>query len=142
MPKEIAYRVSAIATGDGRGGFVKTDDGKFETKLVKPKELGGTGEGGVNPEQLFASGYAACFLGALRLYASQQKVKLHEDTAVTVSVGLGPREDTGFGLDVAISVAIPDMDKAQAEELLAGAHKVCPYSHATKGSLSITPVVA
>lgn len=139
MPKEVLYRVKATATGGGREGHAQTDDGKFETNLVKPKELGGSGQGGVNPEQLFATGYSACFLGAMQFYAAQKEIEIPEDVRVSVSVGLGPREDTGFGLEVAIEVSLPGLDKDVAEDLVKGAHEVCPYSHATKGTLDITP---
>lgn len=139
MPTEVLYSVKATATGGGREGHAKTEDGVMDVTLVKPKELGGTGEGGVNPEQLFATGYSACFLGAMHFYAGQKKVKVPEDATVTVSAGIGPREDTGFGLDVTIEVSLPGLEKDVAEDLVAGAHEVCPYSHATKGSLNITP---
>ena len=103
--------------------------------------MGGDGNG-ANPEQLFAAGYAACFMGAMRFYAGQQKVKVPDDAKVTVSVGIGPREDTGFGLDVKIKVDLPGVEKDVAEDLIAGGHKVCSYSHATSGTLSITPELA
>ena len=96
----------------------------------------------MNPEKLFATGYAACFLGALRFYAGQNQIDVPDDASVKVSVGIGPREDLGFGLDVKIKVALPGVDTAVAEDLIAGGHKVCPYSHATKGSLDITPELA
>lgn len=96
----------------------------------------------MNPEQLFASGYAACFLGALKFYAGQKKVKVPDDATCTVTVGIGPREDTGFGLDVRIAVSLPGVDKAVAEDLIADGHQVCPYSDATRNSLTITPVLA
>jgi osmotically inducible protein OsmC len=140
MPTKIVYSTSATATG-GRDGRATTADGSLDVKLVVPKELGGPGGDGANPEQLFAAGYSACFLGALKFYAGQKKVKVPDDATVTVSVGIGPREDAGFGLDVQIAVALPGLDRAVAEDLVAGAHHVCPYSHATKGSLSITPTV-
>jgi len=141
VPTKVIYRTSATATG-GRDGRAATADGSLDVKLVVPKELGGPGGEGTNPEQLFAAGYSACFLGALKFYAGQKKVKLPDDATVTVSVGIGPREDAGFGLDVRIAVALPGMERDVAEDLVAGAHQVCPYSHATKGSLSITPTVA
>ncbi|QHQ33702.1 organic hydroperoxide resistance protein [Algicella marina] len=138
MPTKIAYSTSATATGGGRDGHSGTDDGSFSVDLAVPKEMGGPG-GGVNPEQLFATGYAACFLGAMRFYASQNKITVPADAKVHVTVGIGPREDEGFGLDVAIKVALPGLDQDVAEDLIAGGHKVCPYSHATKGSLTVTP---
>ncbi|MAY63421.1 MAG: organic hydroperoxide resistance protein [Rhizobiales bacterium] len=138
MPTKIAYTASATATGGGRDGHTRTEDGTIDLDLAVPKEMGGSGNG-ANPEQLFAAGYAACFMGAMRFYAGQQKVKVPDDAKVTVSVGIGPREDVGFGLDVKIKVDLPGVEKDVAEDLIAGGHKVCPYSHATSGTLSITP---
>ncbi|WP_299826447.1 organic hydroperoxide resistance protein [uncultured Roseobacter sp.] len=139
MPTKVLYSTSATATGGGREGTSRVDDGSFTAQLVTPKELGGAGGDGVNPEQLFATGYAACFLGALRFYAGQNKIDVPDDASVNVTVGIGPREDLGFGLDVNIKVSLPGVDAAVADDLIAGGHKVCPYSHATKGSLDITP---
>ncbi|WP_298840199.1 organic hydroperoxide resistance protein [uncultured Roseobacter sp.] len=142
MPKEILYRTSATATGGGREGTSTVDDGSFSATLVTPKELGGAGGDGVNPEQLFATGYAACFLGAMRFYAGQKKISVPDNATVSVSVGIGPREDPGFGLEVGISVSLPGVSADIAQDLIQGAHGVCPYSHATRGSLTITPVLA
>lgn len=142
MPTKVLYRTSATATGGGRDGHTQLDDGSFKADLTVPKELGGPGGEGLNPEQLFATGYAACFLGALRHYAASQKIKVPSDASVQVSVGIGPREDTGFGLDVGIVVSLPGVEPDVAEGLISGAHEVCPYSHATKGSLIITPKLA
>lgn len=142
MPTKILYSTSATATGGGREGTSSLDDGSFTASLVPPKELGGAGGDALNPEKLFATGYAACFLGALRFYAGQNKIDVPDDASVNVSVGIGPREDLGFGLDVKIKVALPGVEAAVAEDLIAGGHKVCPYSHATKGSLDITPELA
>lgn len=140
MPTKIVYSATATATG-GREGHSRTDDGAVAVDLAVPKEMGGSGEG-VNPEQLFATGYAACFLGALKFYAGQKKEKVPADANVTVTVGIGPREDLGFGLDVNIRVDLPETDPDVARDLIAGAHKICPYSHATSGTLSITPELA
>ena len=115
-----------------------TTDGQFVVTLTTPKELGGDGAPGNNPEQLFAAGYSACFLGALKFVAGKAKVAVPAETTVTATVGIGPRDDgQGFGLDVALAVAIPGLDRATAEDLVAKAHIVCPYSHATKGSLDV-----
>ncbi|GAA6180412.1 organic hydroperoxide resistance protein [Shimia sp. NS0008-38b] len=141
MLQSTLYATSAIATG-GREGHVTSVDGKLDVMLSTPKELGGAGGSGTNPEQMFAAGYAACFLSALKLMASQQNQTLSEDTSVTTTVGIGPRTDGGFGLDVALKIAIPSLDKDVAEKLIADAHVTCPYSHATKGSLTITPELA
>ena len=138
MLTKVLYTASATSTG-GRNGHSKTADGALDLTLAKPTEMGGTGEG-VNPEQLFAAGYSACFLGALQFYAGQKNVAVPDDATVTVSAGIGPREDEkGFGLDVKIQVSLPGIDEATAKDLIAGAHVVCPYSHATSGTLSITP---
>lgn len=140
MPaKNVVYRTSATATGGGRDGVSKVDDGSFTAELTVPEEMGGPGGEGLNPEKLFATGYAACFMGAMRHYASSKKIKLPDDASVQVSVGIGPREDTGFGLDVDIAVSLPGVEPEVAEDLIAGGHEVCPYSDATRGSLSITP---
>lgn len=138
----ILYRTEATATG-GRTGRAATADGAFAVDLVTPKELGGPGGAGNNPEQLFASGYAACFLGALKFVAGQRKVALAEDSRVTAAVGIGPRDDgQGFGLDVALTIALPGLDPAQARELVDQAHIVCPYSHATRNGLEVRLTLA
>ncbi len=131
--------MSATASGGGRDGHSKTEDGALDVKLVVPKDLGGPGDDGVNPEQLFATGYAACFLGAMRFYGAQEKIDVPKDAKVTATVGIGPREDLGFGLDVKIKVDLPGVDESTAKDLIQGAHGVCPYSHATRNSLNITP---
>ncbi|MEH3091112.1 MAG: organic hydroperoxide resistance protein [Agrobacterium cavarae] len=134
----ILYTTKATATGGGREGNSKTEDGVLDVTLTVPKELGGNGAHGTNPEQLFATGYSACFLGALRVVAGKEKVKLPDDTAVTASVGVGPREDGGgFGIDVSLKVNIPGLDKATAEDLVKRAHIVCPYSHALRTSTEV-----
>ena len=138
----ILYTTKASATG-GRAGNAKSEDGVLDVKLTVPKELGGDGATGTNPEQLFAAGYSACFLGALKNVAGKQKVKIPEDTTVTASVGVGPRDDgTGFGIDVSLSVNIPGLDKATAEDLVKKAHIVCPYSHALRTSTEVPVSVA
>lgn len=139
MPTKIAYSISASASG-GRDGRSATADGRLDFKMTPPPELGGPKDGdGVNPEQLFAAGYAACFLGALKFYAGQKKVAVPADAKVTVTVGIGPREDLGFGLAVEIAVSLPGIDKEVAEDLVAGGHKVCPYSHLATNATEITP---
>ncbi|MBA4753065.1 MAG: organic hydroperoxide resistance protein [Sphingopyxis sp.] len=133
----ILYRTQATATG-GRTGQASTSDGAFSVALSTPKELGGAGGEGNNPEQLFAAGYAACFLGALKYVAAQRKVKLAEEANVTAAVGIGPRDDgQGFGLDVALTIALPGVDATTAQELVDQAHIVCPYSHATRNGLDV-----
>jgi len=131
------YVTKATATG-GRDGRAATDDGKLQVKLTTPKELGGGGGEATNPEQLFAAGYAACFLSAIKYVAAQSKTKIADESAVTASVGVGPRDDgQGFGLDVALAISLPGLDPSAAKELVAKAHIVCPYSHATRGNLDV-----
>lgn len=126
------YTTSATATG-GRAGQVKSADGIIDLGLALPKEMGGPGNA-ANPETLFASGWSACFQGALGLVARNQKVTLPEGNTVTVTIGIG-KDETSFGLTSKISVKLPGMDKAQAEALTAAAHQVCPYSKATRGNV-------
>jgi osmotically inducible protein OsmC len=138
----ILYRTSATSTG-GRVGSSKSNDGNLSVTLTSPKELGGDGAAGTNPEQLFAAGYSACFLGALKFVAGQAKVKLAPETTVTANVGLGPREDgNGFGIEVSLTVDIPGVDPALAEDLVAKAHIVCPYSHAMRTSTEVQVTLA
>lgn len=139
---KIAYTAHAQASGGGRNGRSHTDDGKVDVTLAVPKEMGGSGEG-TNPEQLFATGYSACFLGALRFVAGKEKVALPDDTSVSAAVGIGPRDDgTGFGLDVKLTIASPGVDRGQLEDLVQKAHIVCPYSHATRGNINVALEVA
>lgn len=139
---KILYTTEATSTG-GRDGKSATKDGTLSVKLNTPKELGGAGGDGTNPEQLFAAGYSACFLGALKFVAGKEKVKVPEDTSVTASVGIGPRDDgQGFGIAVDLTIAIPGLDKKTAEDLVQKAHIVCPYSHATKGNIDVALTVA
>jgi Ohr subfamily peroxiredoxin len=105
--------------------------------------LGGPGGEGTNPEQLFACGYSACFLGALRYVAGQAKIKVSPDATVATKVGIGPRDDgTGFGIEVDLTITIPGMDRKTAEDLVAKAHVVCPYSHATRNNIPVRLKVA
>jgi len=135
MTVKALYHAHGHATG-GRTGAGATDDGKVDVKLSTPKELGGDGGVGTNPEQLFSVGWSACFLGALKFVAGQEKVKIPEDAKVETTVGIGPREDgTGFGLTAVLKVHIPGMDHAEAETLVHKADIVCPYSHATRGNI-------
>jgi Ohr subfamily peroxiredoxin len=134
---KIAYKTTATATG-GRDGRSKTADGTLDLKLSTPKELGGAGGDGTNPEQLFASGYSACFLGALKAAAAKEKVRIPDDATVTATVGIGPRDDgQGFGIDVDLEISLPGIERAKAEDLVAKAHIICPYSHATKGNVDV-----
>jgi len=141
MSVSVLYSTSAIATG-GRDGSVKTADGAFKATLSTPAELGGAGGDGNNPEQLFAAGYAACFIGAMKVVASQEKIgAISENTQVRAQVGIGPRAAGGFGLTISIEVHLPDLDRKVAEDLVAKAHHVCPYSHATRNNIDVSPTV-
>lgn len=140
MPTEIKYTASATATGEGRQGQARTADGSLDVELNPPKELGGPG-GGVDPEKLFATGYAACFLGALKAGAKQHGISL-QDVAVTAEVGIGPREDVGFGLAVKLIVEFGgDVSQADAERAVEVGHTICPYSHAVQGNVEVTTEV-
>jgi len=136
MSVNVLYRTSATATG-GRDGRAATKDGSFEVKLATPKELGGAGGPGNNPEQLFAAGYAACFIGAMKFVASQGGPKVPADTAVTTTVGIGPRSEGGFGLDIALEISLPGLARPEAETLVEKAHQVCPYSNATRNNVAV-----
>ena len=137
MTVDVKYRTSATATG-GRDGSSKTDDGALSVKLAVPKEMGGPG-GGNNPEQLFATGYAACFLGAMKFVASQNKdgAQVPHDATVHSTVGIGPRSEGGFGLEISLEVKLPGVEKPQAEALVQKAHEVCPYSNATRNNVDV-----
>ncbi|WP_066656756.1 MULTISPECIES: organic hydroperoxide resistance protein [unclassified Sphingomonas] len=138
---KILYSTRATATG-GRDGTARTDDGALEVALATPKELGGNGQGN-NPEQLFAAGYAACFLSAMKFVGTQgQHARLPNDASVSATVGIGPRADKGFGLTVTLDIALPGLDRAAAEALVAEADTVCPYSHAVRGNILVNLVIA
>nr|WP_294525066.1 organic hydroperoxide resistance protein [uncultured Rhodopila sp.] len=136
MPVEVLYRTTATATG-GRDGQAATEDGSLHVKLSTPKELGGGGGPGNNPEQLFAAGYSACFLGAMKFVASQGGPKVPDNATVSATVGIGPRSEGGFGIDVALKIALPGLDHTAAEELVEKAHQVCPYSNATRNNVAV-----
>ncbi len=134
---KILYSTRATATG-GRDGRARTDDGAFEVALASPKELGGDGKGN-NPEQLFAAGYAACFLSAMKFVGTQgSHAKVPADASVSATVGIGPRADKGFGLAVTLTISLPGLDAREAEALVAEADTVCPYSHAVRGNIEVT----
>ncbi|MBW8283836.1 MAG: organic hydroperoxide resistance protein [Rhizobium sp.] len=138
----ILYTAQASATG-GRAGRAVSDNGVLDVTLTVPKELGGDGATGTNPEQMFAAGYSACFLGALKFVAAKEKVKIPDDARITTRVGIGPRDDgTGFGIEVAISAELPGIERELAEKLVAAAHIVCPYSHAMRTSTEVPVSVA
>ncbi len=139
---KILYRAEATATG-GRTGTAKSSDGHLAVTLDTVKELGGAGGDGTNPEQLFAAGYSACFLGALKYVAGQQKLKISDETTVAANVGIGQREDgKGFGLDITLSVTLPGIARDVAEGLVAQADIVCPYSHLAHNGAAVRLSVA
>lgn len=131
----ILYTAEAKAIG-GRDGSVSTSDGHLTASLSLPKAMGGPGGAGTNPEQLFAAGYAACFLSALRFIAGPAGAKIPPEASVTAQVGIGP-QGAGFGLDVALIVDLPGLERGAAEALIARAHEVCPYSNATRGNIPV-----
>lgn len=133
-PDKILYIAHATATG-GRDGAAKSDDGLLNVKLAPPKELGGAG-GATNPEQLFAAGYSACFMGALRHVAAAKKVTVPADATIAASVGLGP-VGSAFGITVKLVATLPGVDRAVAQDLVDAAHVVCPYSNATRGNIPV-----
>jgi Ohr subfamily peroxiredoxin len=135
MSIKVLYTTSAIATG-GRDGRAATTDGSFEVRLARPKELGGHGDGN-NPEQLFAAGYSACFLSALQFVASQGGPKVPPNTQVKATVGIGPRSEGGFGLDIALEITLPGLPQADAQALVEKAHQICPYSNATRNNVPV-----
>jgi Ohr subfamily peroxiredoxin len=137
--EKVLYRAEATATG-GREGRAATPDGRLEVALSTPRELGGAGGPGTNPEQLFAAGYAACFIGAMKFVAMQKKLALPADTSITGLVGIG-QVPGGFGIEVELRVSIPGMARADAEALVHAAHQVCPYSNATRGNVEVTLTV-
>ncbi len=137
---KVLYTAHGTAVG-GREGTGKSSDGVLDVKLTTPKELGGSGATGTNPEQLFAVGYAACFLGAMKVVAGREQVALPADTTIDSSVGIGPK-GAAFGIEVALKVTIPGMDPAAAEALVEKAHQVCPYSNATRGNIDVKLSVA
>jgi Ohr subfamily peroxiredoxin len=134
--QNIAYTAKATATG-GREGSAKSDDGRLDVTLSTPKGLGGDDGEGTNPEQLFAAGYAACFIGALKVVAAQAKLSLPSTTHIDSEVSIGAIEG-GFGIAVKLAVSLGDMDKDQAKALVEKAHQVCPYSNATRGNIEVT----
>ncbi|MCD9006963.1 organic hydroperoxide resistance protein [Luteimonas sp. XNQY3] len=141
MPIEtVLYTATASATG-GREGRATSSDNVLDVTLSTPRELGGAGGPGTNPEQLFAAGYSACFLGALKFVAGQQKVALPAETTVTGQVGIG-RIPTGFGIQADLTVSAPGVDREQLQTLVDAAHVVCPYSNATRGNIDVTLSIA
>ena len=137
--EKVLYLAHATATG-GRDGHAVSSDGVLDIKLSTPAELGGAGGTGSNPEQLFAAGYSACFIGAMKFVAGQQKIALPADTSVEGNVGIG-QIPAGFGIEVELKISLPGMPRAEAETLVQKAHTVCPYSNATRGNIDVTLTV-
>ena len=134
--EKVLYRATAKATG-GREGKAVSSDGVLDVKLTTPKELGGAGAVGTNPEQLFAAGHSACFLGALKFVSGRDKIALPADVSIEGTVGIGPIP-TGFGIEAELKISLPGMDRESAQKLVDAAHIVCPYSNATRGNIDVT----
>jgi len=132
--EKVVYQARATATG-GRDGTTRSSDGLLDVKLAVPKEMGGAG-GGVNPEQLFAAGYSACFISAMKYVAGMQKVSLPAATSIQATVGIG-QIPAGFGIEVQLLVTVPGVDRAVAQAIVDKAHQVCPYSNATRGNIDV-----
>lgn len=132
------YSARATSTG-GRTGTSATPDGRLQITLSTPKELGGDGGAGTNPEQLFAAGYSACFIGAIKAVAGRKKIQVPDDIAITADVAIGPMsgKEGAFAIDVALAISIPGMQHAEIEQLVSEAHEVCPYSNATRGNVEV-----
>jgi osmotically inducible protein OsmC len=139
-PEKILYTAKANVTG-GRDGRAISSDKVLDVRLATPRELGGAGGTGTNPEQLFAAGYSACFLSALKFVAGKATVALPADSNVTGTVGIGPIP-TGFALKVQLEISVPGLPREQVQELVNQAHQVCPYSNATRGNIDVTLIVS
>lgn len=136
MPVNVIYKTTATATG-GRDGAARSDDGSVDVKLVVPKEMGGPGGVGANPEKLFAAGYSACFLGAMKAVSGKVGVRVPPDASVTAEIGFGPRSEGGYGITAALNISLPGVERAEAEKLAHAAHEVCPYSNATRNNVDV-----
>jgi lipoyl-dependent peroxiredoxin len=139
---KIAYTAHAKANGNGRNGISATDDGRVTVTLATPTEMGGSGHG-TNPEQLFATGYAACYLGAMRYAAGQAKIEMPAAATVSAHVSIGARDDgKGFGLEITMDVNLPGMSQEAADDLAARGHVVCPYSHSINGNMNVVTKIS
>jgi osmotically inducible protein OsmC len=139
---ELIYTAQAKTTG-GREGRSISSDNKLDLQLSTPKELGGAGGPGTNPEQLFAAGYSACFIGAMKFVAGQDKITLPADLSVTADVGIGGNtKGVGFAISVVLNISLPSMDAEAAKALVEKAHQVCPYSNATRGNIDVELVIS
>ena len=137
MPVDAKYKVSATANGGGRDGRTILDDKSMDLQLTVPKELGGPGGEGANPEKLFALGYSACYLGAMRVGAQQTKISIPEGSTVKADIGIGPRSEGGFGITAELDVYLPGLSKADAEKLTEATHGICPYSNAIRPNVDV-----
>jgi lipoyl-dependent peroxiredoxin len=137
--EKALYTATATATG-GRAGTASSSDGALTATLTTPKQLGGDGAAGTNPEQLFAAGYSACFIGAMKAVSARQKLSLPAEVSITSDVSIGPMvgKAGAFGIAVDMKISVPGMDRAALETLVAAAHEVCPYSNATRGNIDVT----
>ena len=137
--EKALYTAQATSTG-GRTGTTESSDGVVKLNLTTPKELGGPGGNGTNPEQLFASGYSACFIGAMKAVAARQKIALTSEVSIKADVSIGPMvgKPGAFGIAVSMAISLPGMDRAAAQKLVNDAHEVCPYSNATRGNVDVT----
>ena len=137
--EKVLYQGKGSATG-GRDGIIRSEGGEFNAQLSTPKELGGPGGSGTNPEQLFAAGYAACFIGAMKFVAMKEKIALPSDLKIDGNVGIGAIP-AGFAIEVELKISVPGMNHEQAQSLVEKAHQVCPYSNATRGNIDVTLTV-
>jgi Ohr subfamily peroxiredoxin len=137
--EKALYTATATATG-GRAGAAQSSDGALKVDLSTPKELGGAGGAGTNPEQLFAAGYSACFIGAMKAVSARQKIALPAEVSITSDVAIGPHASKpgAFNIAVAMKISVPGMERAALEALVAAAHEVCPYSNATRGNIDVS----
>jgi Ohr subfamily peroxiredoxin len=140
MSIQVLYQTSATAVG-GRDGRAGSSDGQLDVRLSTPRELGGSGGLGTNPEQLFAAGYSACFLGALRVAGKELKLPVSPETSVLATVGIGPRTEGGFGITADLAIHLPGLDPEDAQKLAATAHSICPYSNATCNNVDVVLTV-
>src|ERR1700753_2976855 len=137
MSVDAKYKTTATASGGGRDGKTALADGTMSFDLVVPKELGGPGGPGANPEKLFAMGYSACFLSAMRTASIRTKIKRPEGSTVTATIGVGPRSEGGFGITAELDVYLPNLPEAEAKALVEATHGICPYSNAIKASVDV-----
>ncbi|WP_135501674.1 organic hydroperoxide resistance protein [Roseovarius aestuariivivens] len=142
MATDIKYWTEASATGGGREGTARLANGMLTFTMDTPEALGGAGKGH-NPEELFATGYAACYLGAMRFAAQSEKLgEVPKDAKVSAAVGIGPRDEGGFGLKVKLTVSMPGVSEDVAKKIMERGHFICPYSNATQGNIEVDTVLA